>query len=119
MIFSRSRNPIVHYYDLGDVVLDCVSNIRDLGIYFDPALRFTDHITRIRSKSLQMLGFLKKIAADFHSVNAMSLLHFSLVRPHLEYASCVWSPYYNIYIGSIEQVQHEILRFMAIKMNVE
>lgn len=119
MFFTRSNNVYLHDYYLGNDLLTVASEIRDLGVTFDPALGFGPHITRVISKSLQMLGFIKRCAHDFHDIDAIRLLYCVLVRPHLEYASCLWSPCYNIYIHKIEQVQRRFLRFAAFKMNID
>lgn len=41
-----------------------------------------------------------------------------LVRTNLEYASIVWSPYYQAYIDIIERVQNKFLRAAAFKMGI-
>jgi hypothetical protein len=33
----------------------------------------------------------------------------SYVRPKLEYASCVWWPFYDVYINRIARVQREFV----------
>jgi hypothetical protein len=33
----------------------------------------------------------------------------SLVRPKLEYASCVWQPFYDVHVNRIERVQKSLL----------
>jgi len=70
------------------------------------------------SKSLQMLGFIKRCTRDFQDINSIKLLYCTLVRPHLAYGSCIWSPHYNNLIQIIEQVQHKFLRYIAFKSNI-
>ena len=65
-----------------------------------------------------MLGFIKRCCSNFQSTNSIWLLYCSLVRPHLEYGSCVWSPFYNVHIQNIERVQHKFLRHMAYRLNL-
>ena len=41
------------------------------------------------------------------------MLFKSLVRPHLEYASTVWSPYYKTDIENLEKVQRRATKFIT------
>ena len=81
----------------------------------DSHLSFTPHLDSVVSKSLQMLGFIKRNTKDFLNIPSIKLLYCSLVRPHLEYCSSVWSPSYNVHIQAIDRVQHKFLRYIAYK----
>ena len=45
----------------------------------------------------------------------MKLLYTSLVRPHLEFAAPIWSPYYRKDILKLENVQHRATRIHGFK----
>jgi len=69
--------------------IDC---IKDLGILIDSQLTFKDHIQDKINKAYSMIGLLKR---NFINMDCKTfiLLYKALVRPHLEYANSVWSPY--------------------------
>ena len=69
--------------------VDC---IKDLGILTDSQLTLKDHIQDKINKVYSMIGLLKR---DFINMDCKTfiLLYKALVRPHLEYANSVWSPY--------------------------
>ena len=78
-----------------------VDSIKDLGILFDARLNFKDHIQEKINEAYNhhhhhhhgnMIGLLKR---NFIHVdcNTFILLYKALVRPHVEYANSVWSPY--------------------------
>ena len=115
MIFSRGKNPLNYVYHIKESPLLLASQIKDLGVLLDSHLSFTIHLDSIVSKSLQMLGFVKRNTKDFLNIPSIKLLYCSLVRPHLEYCSSVWSPSYNVHIQAIENVQHKFLRYIAFK----
>jgi len=52
-----------------------------------------------------MLGFIKRWSKEFNNPFVLKSLYTSLVRPNLEYASQVWSPFYKIHINRIEAIQ--------------
>lgn len=112
--YSRNKNitPSHFYYNISGQTLTQVDVIKDLGIYFDSSLTFKTHIQTITSKSLRTLGFVIRHSNSFHNVNVLKLLYTSLVRPQLEFASIIWSPYYSYLINDIERVQHRFLRYV-------
>lgn len=115
IVFSRSRNPIEQVYRINGASLDILSQIKDLGVILDSQLTYIPHISFAVSKSLQMLGFIKRCTKDFLSASSIKTLFFSLVRPHLDYCSCVWSPHYNVHVQAIERVQRKFLRYVSFK----
>ena len=54
-----------------------------------------------------MLGFLKRICYDFHNVRALTSVYNAHVRSHLEYASVLWNPSYDVHSDKIESVQKQ------------
>ncbi len=71
--------------------LQKVEQETDLGLLIDNKLKFSDHTTKSVSKANRNLGL---IARTFTYLDKEMFLHLfkSLVRPHLEYATPVWSP---------------------------
>lgn len=116
--FSKKKNLINFEYKANSVPLEKVNTIKDLGVIFDQELTFTDHIDYITNKALKTLGFLKRSLRDFSDLLCFKTLYCAYIRSTLEYASQVWSPYYNININRLERVQRKFLRFCAYKMSI-
>ena len=51
-------------------------------------------------------------------MNIRQALYFSLVRPHLEYASIVWDPHHKTKIDKLEQVQNQAARFVTKRYDI-
>jgi hypothetical protein len=66
-----------------------VDSIRDLGEIIDSKITFTDHIDVIVGRASETLGFIRYLAREFKDPYTVKTLFISLVRPKLEYASCV------------------------------
>jgi ribonuclease P/MRP protein subunit RPP40 len=75
-------------------------------------LKFDEHIYAKINKAYSMLGIIKR---NFRTISDESfvLLYKSLVRPHLEYANVVWSPYRQKYIEGIEKVQKRATKLIV------
>jgi hypothetical protein len=57
-----------------------------------------------------MVGFVKRLSCKFRDPYTLQALYVSLVRPKLEYAICVWRPFYGAHIDRIERVQKKFVR---------
>ena len=73
-----------------------VDYIKDLGVFFDSQLTFSEHIHQKINKAYSMLGIIKR---NFIHMDPRTfiLLYKALVRPHVE-----WSPYKK---GDIEAIE--------------
>jgi hypothetical protein len=74
---------------LGGTVLDQVSSINDLGVIMDEKMTFSEHWDVIVAKAFAMLRFIRRLSLKFRDPYTLKPLYTSLVRPTLEYASCV------------------------------
>ena len=76
----------------------------DLGVSIDQSLSFENHINKICAKANQRSALIFKW---FTSREPALLVRafITYVRPLLEYASCVWSPFQLHFIDKIESVQ--------------
>jgi len=110
MSFYRHLHHIINY-TLDLVPLTRVDEVNDLGILLDHRLKFDTHVALTVSRATQVLGFIKRWAKEFDDPYTTKLLYVSLVRPILEYGSCVWSPQYSNHQDRIESVQKKFLLF--------
>jgi hypothetical protein len=109
--FSRLRHLIEFAYMLGGIILDRVDSVNDLGVIMNSKVSFTGHIDVTVGRALAMLGFVKKLSCEFRDPYTFKTLYVSIVRLKLEYASCVWRPFYGAHIDRIERVQNKFVRY--------
>ena len=102
-------------YTLNGHRINRVNSIRDLGVILDSKLLFDQHIESIVKKASKALGFIIRTSACFRSLKTIKILYCSFVRSHLEYASQVWNPQYEIYKTRIEAVQKKFLRYLDFR----
>jgi GH43 family beta-xylosidase len=77
----------------------------------DSKMSFAGHIDVTFEKALAILGFVNRLLCEFRDPYTLKTLYVSLVRPKLEYASCVWRPFYGAHIDRIERVQKNFVRY--------
>jgi hypothetical protein len=103
--------PIEFVYLINGTAFERVDEMKDLGVNMDGRMSFLPNIEAIVSKSSRMLGFIKRISWDFRDPNTHKTLYTSLVRPNLEHAACVWSPYHSVHSERLEREQHNSIRY--------
>ena len=77
---------------------------KDIGVIIDSKLSFDKHISTKINKANRIMGLIRHTMEYLDKENFL-MLYKSLVRPHLEYANPVWSPYLKKHITAIENVQ--------------
>ena len=125
MTFNPSKCKVMHMsrkkvcssaslqYHLNDKPLESVTHISDLGVIVSKDLSWANHIEDICTKANKTLGLIKRVCArDVVDANTRKLLYCAVVRPKLEYASCVWSPYSAKQRKLIENVQRRATKFI-------
>ena len=85
---------------------------KDLGVMFDPTLRFSKHVSTVANKANRILGVMKR-TFSFMDNKMLTTLYKTLVRPHVEYANCVWHPFLQNDIQTIEKVQRRATKLTS------
>jgi Reverse transcriptase (RNA-dependent DNA polymerase) len=109
--FTRNIAPVRFDYKIGSSTLERVESITDLGVIFDAKMSFRNHIDATIAKGLAMLGFIKRLSNEFRDPYTLKALYVSLVRSRLEYACCVWQPFYVVHIDRIERIQEKFIKY--------
>ncbi|CAB3985676.1 Hypothetical predicted protein [Paramuricea clavata] len=99
----RTRTIYDRQYALGSSHLSVVQSEKDLGVWISDTLNWNIHTDNIVAKAQKMLGLLYRTLKDIDDNSVKRLLYFTWVRPTLEYASPVWSPYKKRNINKIEK----------------
>jgi len=77
------------HYNINSIDLENIDSIKDLGVMFDSQLNFKSHINDKINKAYSILGIIHR---NFTYLDFL-VIYKSMVRSHLEYANCLWSPH--------------------------
>ncbi len=94
-----------------EIEIQKVIEEKDLGVLIDNKLKFTSHIQNSVKKANRMLGIIRRTFQHIDKTVLLTL-YKSLVRPHLEYASTVWSVMYKKDSIIIENVQRRATKLV-------
>ncbi|MFZ2538339.1 MAG: reverse transcriptase family protein [Oscillospiraceae bacterium] len=83
--------------------------VKDLGVYVDSKLTFSDHIHDIVSRAKQRLSLIYRCFLSRDTTN-FRRAYTVYIRPILEYASPIWSPSLVYLINEVESVQRYFTR---------
>jgi len=106
---TNNKDIINFQYHIQNSQIKEVQQAKYLGVTLNNKLTWSDHIQVITKKANSTYGFIRR---NFNNcpTKIKSSLYLSLVRPILEYASTVWSPYYANDTHLIEAVQRRAAR---------
>ena len=93
MLFTRKHATSYHPLMLKDIQLNYVDQYKYLGLIFCPSFSWSNHIGLIVNKVRRLTGLLYRRFYKHSNSRTLLKLYGSFIRPHLEYASVVWSPY--------------------------
>ena len=97
--------------DTGNVLIEKVEEEKDLGVITDSKLNFRQHIASKVSIANRNLGIIFR-TFTYLSQEMFLNLYKSMVRPHLEYASVIWSPLYKKDKIMLENTQRRATRLI-------
>ena len=111
MRISYKQDKRNRQYYLSNARLKCVDSYKDLGVIMSRDLSWSNHVDTLVNKANKVLGLLKRTIGSKNR-EIFSVLYRSLVRPLLEYASPVWSPYLVKDKLAIESIQRRASRIV-------
>lgn len=119
MIISRKTSPLQpeSALTLNGHILAQVDVYKYLGILLSKDLSWSPHVDVTCSKARKVLGLLYRRFYKFSNLDTIRQLYTSLVRPHLEYACHVWSPYTSRDINALESVQKFACKMASRRWN--
>jgi hypothetical protein len=118
LTFNKSKCKHVHFgqpnnarYQMGGDIITQSTEEKDFGITIDEKLKFQIHINNQTKKVNQRLGMIKR-SFTYMDKNMLTTLYKSIVRPHLENGSNIWSVMYKKEAIQIENVQRRATKLV-------
>ena len=109
MRITHKRDDSKPSYSFCGKVLSQVNSTKNVGITVCSDLSWSHHVSATVSKANKVLVLIKRTVGTTNPAT-FSTLYISLVRPILEYAIPVWSPYLVKDIMALEKVQRRASR---------
>ena len=119
MMFNVQKCKVMHFgsknpgsnYVMNGLSLEKVHIERDLGVLISDDLKVSGQCCQAYLKANRMLGLIKRTIVN-KDPDIMVRLYKTLVRPHVEYCTAAWSPYYQKDKDLIEKIQHRFTKMI-------
>ena len=112
---TRKRNPIEHQDLMNGSVLDATTAEKDLGVWISSDLTWTNQVYHQSNKANKLLGFIRRSSKYIRKSSTRRTMYLALVRPHLGYATQVWSPQsIELMKSIIERVQRRATKYILM-----
>ena len=113
MIFHPNHTKIQNIdIFIGKSQLKRVEVIKFLGLLIDPALKWSSHISKIKTTISKTVGVLYKIK-DFVPMYILKNIYNTLILPHLNYCNIVWGNAYPTYLNQLFLLQKKAVRIIT------
>jgi len=109
---TRKKNYLDTRYTIDNNTLLRVDHHPYLGVELTSDLTWKHHINNITGKANKILNLLRRHLYNCNQ-EVKKKAFTTFVRPHLEYSSSVWDPYYKQDITALEKVQRRGARFVT------
>jgi len=110
-VMHIGRSNPEYKYLMNSHVLQEVKQEKDLGIMITSDLKSFSQVTEAYKKANMALGMINR-SIQYKSKSILLCLYKTLVRPHLEYCTQIWSPHYSRDKQLLEKVQHRFTRMV-------
>lgn len=119
MLFTRKHTVHRQSLTLNGRQLSYVDQYKYLGLIFCPNISWSEHINLICNRARRLIGLLYRRFHEYSTSPTLLQLYCSFIRPHLEYASIVWSPHLLKDKATLEKVQHFALKVCLKDWSIE
>lgn len=106
---KRQENVHNHVYTVEGITINKCKEIKMLGVTIRDDLKWTSHIDNICKKANSQIYLLTHLVRGTPEPVKL-MIYKALVRPHLEYASSVWSPGEKGLNDQVEKTQRRAIR---------
>lgn len=124
--FSASKTKMMCFYPkvepayrpvvkLNQTTLSMASNMKFLGLLFDPKLTYQAHITQLKSKCQKSLNLLKSVSSQNWGADQETLirLYRSLIRSKIDYGCIVYGAASRTALSTLDTIANDAMRIAS------
>ena len=105
--------PFVNFhYQLGESPLEYVDSEKDLGVFINCRLNFTEQQENLLLKANQQFGLVRRTCNFVMDVRRRRVLYLTLVRSQFEHCSPIWRPCFETMVLKFEKFQKRCIKWI-------
>ena len=109
---TRKLKPVIFVYHMAGSQLEVVCAEKDLGVYITDNLTWNKQVNVQCAMASRLLGYVRRNTKLVKSITVRRSAYLTLVRPHLGYATQVWTPQSIDLIRKLERVQRRATKYI-------
>ena len=117
-VLHKRKSPFKLKLYLNNNILNQVTSIKYLGIFFDENLNWKPHVLHVCSKIKRGLGILSKLR-HFLPTKILRSLYYSLIYPYLIYGVVAWGNTYETTVNPLFILQKRAVRLITFSNFIE
>uniref|UniRef100_A0A3P9N665 Reverse transcriptase domain-containing protein n=1 Tax=Poecilia reticulata TaxID=8081 RepID=A0A3P9N665_POERE len=114
MLFSKRHKAIDLPFEVDDVEICRVNEVKFLGVIIDEKLTWKPHVNYLKTKIAKSMAVLYKVRDLFHD-KALFMLYNAIIAPHLTYCIEVWGKACKTITNPIYILQKRAIRCITRK----
>ena len=111
-VMHCGRSNPKYKYNIGGTILKEVESEKDIGVTVTSNLKPSQQCKEAAGRARSELGKINR-CFHFRDKKVFLRLYIQFVRPHLEFATSVWSPWNKADIDLLENVQKQAIRMIS------
>lgn len=114
MIFHSSQRHLTHepIISINNHAIQVVNQCMFLGVVLDSHLKYTQHISYLRTKAAHGIRILLK-ARHFFSVSTLLSLYYAFIHSHFTYCLSSWGNTYPTHLMPLQYIQNQAIRILT------
>ena len=109
---TRKTKPILSSYKPNNTALESYAAEKDVGVWISKDLTWYKQVNEQPSRANKLLGYLKTNTRFILRTEVRRTLYLALARPHLGYATQIWTPQSIELIVKLERIQRLATKFI-------
>ena len=108
ILFGRNVNPVTESLSFSDVIIQCATEVKLLGVTLDYKITFSFHINNLASKAGAQLCALNRIKR-YLDKDARLTLAKTFILSHFRYCPIIWHFCWKVNANKLENIQKRTL----------
>ena len=109
---TRKTRPITTSHKMDNVHLETTKFERDLSVWISANLTWNTQVSEQSSCANKLLGYIRRNTRFIHSTTVRRTMYLTLIRPHLGYATQIWSPQSIDMLVRLEKIQRRATKYI-------
>lgn len=114
-LFSRGHRRQSAQLCINNIPIAAAENVKYLGVWLDPSLRWGKHIHELEDKCQKMLNIMKLLSSPHWGLHPIHLrrLYIALIRTRIDYGCIFYDSSIKLRLYKLDKIQNQAMRVIG------